>query len=59
VFERARARSLFGGSWLVLGGKLGRRLLCHDAWETVTDLDDDGCAFGQDFGFQARSIAET
>jgi len=40
--ERARARSLFGGCWLVLGGKLGRRFLCHDddeMRETVTDLD--------------------
>ncbi len=40
--ERARARSLFGGCWLVLGGKLGRRFLCHaddEMRETVTDLD--------------------
>jgi len=37
---RARARSLFSGRLLVLGGKLGRRLLCYDnARETVTDLD--------------------
>jgi len=40
--ERARARSLFSASMLVLGGKLGRRLLCYDndnIRETVTDLD--------------------
>jgi len=40
--ERARARLLFGGRLLVLGGKLEMRHLYHDdddARETVTDLD--------------------
>lgn len=57
--ERARARSLFGGCWLVLGGKLGRRLLGHEVRETVTDLDDGVFALDQGLGgrFVIQSVA--